>query len=57
MVQSKNHLLTGATLNDSHAVIQTGTMPFFGLKKKPASMAGFQTDDKARHCGSYAGDT
>lgn len=57
MVQSKNHLLTGATLNDSHAVIQTGTMPFFGLKKKPASMAGFQTDDKAHHCGSYAGDT
>lgn len=57
MVQSKNYLLTGATLNGRHAVIQAGTMPFFGLKKKPASGAGFQTGDKARHSGFLPGIT
>ena len=42
MMQSKNHLLAVTALNGSHAVIQAGTMPFFGLKKKPACVAGFR---------------
>ena len=56
MMQSKNHLLAVPALNGSHAVIQAGTMPFFGLKKKPASGADFQTNDKACYCGFYTGD-
>ena len=54
-MQSKKHLLAITALNGSHAVIQAGRMPFFGLKKKPASGAGLQTENKARNAGFMQG--